>query len=227
MVRDGRDVRGVGMTSVRTRDRLIRRLRREGIGDEAVLDRIREVPRHLFVDEALASRAYEDTALPIGRGQTISQPYMVALMTQALVRGLAPGEKLARVLEIGTGSGYQTAVAAPFARHVFSVERLLALIKRAQRRLRELGVGNVSLRHGDGLRGWRAQAPFQGIIVTAAPVDVPDELLNQLDEGGRLIIPTGDRGGQRLQCITRTADGFRREPLGAVSFVPLLPGTVN
>ena len=215
------------MTSLRTRDRLVRRLRSEGIANEAVLDRIREVPRHLFVDEALASRAYEDTALPIGLGQTISQPYIVALMTEALVRGLAPGKKLRRVLEIGTGCGYQTAVAAPFAQHIFSMERLLSLIRRAQEQLRDLGIGNVSLRHGDGLGGWKAQAPFQGIIVTAAPSDVPGELLEQLDEGGRLVIPIGARGGQRLQCITRTADGFQREPLGAVSFVPLLPGTCN
>ena len=226
-MRRGRDVRGVGMTSVRTRDRLVNRLRGEGIANEAVLDRIREVPRHLFVDEALASRAYEDTALPIGLGQTISQPYIVALMTEALVRGLAPGEKLGRVLEIGTGSGYQTAVAAPFARHIFSMERLLSLIRRAQERLRELEIANVSLRHGDGLRGWKAEAPFQGIIVAAAPADVPGELLEQLAEGGRMVIPVGARGGQRLQCITRTADGYRQEPLGAVSFVPLLPGTGN
>ena len=215
------------MTSARTRDRLVSRLRSEGIGNEAVLDRIREVPRHLFVDEALSSRAYEDTALPIGLGQTISQPYIVALMTEALVRDLAPGQKLRRVLEIGTGSGYQTAVAAPFAQHVFSMERLLSLIRRAQERLRKLEISNVSLRHGDGLGGWKAQAPFQGIIVTAAPADVPAELLEQLDVGGRLVIPIGARGGQRLQCITRTADGYRREPLGAVSFVPLLPGTLN
>ena len=226
-MRRGRNVRGVGMTSVRTRDRLVNRLRGEGIANEAVLDRIREVPRHLFVDEALASRAYEDTALPIGLGQTISQPYIVALMTEALVRGLAPGEKLGRVLEIGTGSGYQTAVAAPFARHIFSMERLLSLIRRAQERLRELEIANVSLRHGDGLRGWKAEAPFQGIIVAAAPADVPGELLEQLAEGGRMVIPVGARGGQRLQCITRTADGYRHEPLGAVSFVPLLPGTGN
>ena len=226
-MRHGRDVHGVGMTSKRTRDRLIRRLRSEGIGNEAVLGRIREVPRHLFVDEALASRAYEDVALPIGSRQTISQPYIVALMTEALVRGLKPGEKLRRVLEIGTGCGYQTAVAAPFAQHIFSMERLLSLITRAQKLLKELGIGNVSLRHGDGLGGWKAQAPFQGIIVTAAPADVPGELLEQLDEGGRMVIPVGARGGQSLHCITRTADGYRREPLGAVSFVPLLPGTGN
>lgn len=215
------------MTSVRTRDRLISRLKREGIGNQAVLDRIREVPRHLFVDEALSSRAYEDTALPIGFGQTISQPYIVALMTEALIRGLAPGEKVRRVLEIGTGSGYQTAVAAPFAQHIFSMERLLSLITRAQEQLKALGISNVSLRHGDGLGGWKAQAPFQGIIVAAAPANVPEELLEQLDEGGRMVIPTGARGGQQLQCITRTGNGFKRERLGAVSFVPLLPGTGN
>ncbi len=215
------------MTSLRTRDRLIRRLEREGIENEAVLDRIREVPRHLFVDEALASRAYEDTALPIGRGQTISQPYIVALMTQALVGGLPPGGKLGRILEIGTGSGYQTAVVAPFARHVFSIERLLPLIGHARRRLKDLEVSNVSLRHGDGIRGWQAQAPFQGIIVAAAPLDVPKDLLDQLDEGGRLVIPTGERGSQCLHCITRTVRGYRRDPLCPVSFVPLLPGTIN
>ncbi len=226
-MRYGRDVRGVGMTSERTRDRLIRRLKREGIGNDAVLARIREVPRHLFVDEALASRAYEDVALPIGSRQTISQPYIVALMTEALVRDLKPGDKLRRVLEIGTGCGYQTAVAAPFAQHIFSMERLLSLITRAQKLLKELEISNVSLRHGDGLGGWKAQAPFQGIIVTAAPADVPGELLEQLDEGGRMVIPVGAHGGQSLQCITRTADGYRREPLGAVSFVPLLPGTGN
>ncbi len=213
------------MTSARTRARLIRRLQREGIGNKAVLERIREVPRHLFVDEALASRAYEDSALPIGFGQTISQPYIVALMTEALIRDLAPGEKLKRVLEIGTGSGYQTAVAAPFAQHVFSMERMYLLIRSAQKRLKELRISNVSLRHGDGLGGWKAQAPFQGIIVTAAPASVPEELLEQLDEGGRLVIPVGARGGQQLQCITRIGDGYRRRPLGAVSFVPLLPGT--
>ena len=216
------------MTSARTRDRLIRRLNDEGIRNQAVLERIRQVPRHLFVDEALASRAYEDTALPIGLSQTISQPYIVALMTEALVSGLASGEKLGRVLEVGTGCGYQTAVLAPFVRHVFSLERLLPLVQRAQALLRELEIGNVSLRHGDGLRGWTSQAPFQGIIVTAAPSEVPEELLTQLDDGGRLIIPVGGRGGgQRLLCVTRAGDRFEREQLGAVSFVPLLPGISN
>ena len=215
------------MTSARTRDRLVRRLSREGIGNQAVLDRIREVPRHLFVDEALASRAYEDTALSIGFGQTISQPYIVALMTEALVGALAPGEKLGRVLEVGTGCGYQTAVAAPFARHIFSLERLFPLIRRAQARLRELQISNVTLRHADGWRGWPSQAPFQGIVVAAASPTIPDELLAQLDDGGRLIIPVGSRGLQRLLCVTRSGGVYERQQLGDVSFVPLLDGIEN
>ena len=215
------------MTSARTRDRLVRRLSGEGIHNQAVLDRIREVPRHLFVDEALASRAYEDTALSIGFGQTISQPYIVALMTEALVGALVPGEKLGRVLEVGTGCGYQTAVVASFAQHIFSLERLFPLVRRAQARLRELEISNVSLRHGDGWSGWPSQAPFQGIVVTAAPPTIPDELLAQLDDGGRLIIPVGSRGGQRLLCISRSGDVYERRQLGAVSFVPLLDGIEN
>ena len=215
------------MTSARTRDRLVRRLSREGISNQAVLDRIREVPRHLFVDEALASRAYEDTALSIGFGQTISQPYIVALMTEALVGALAPGEKLGRVLEVGTGCGYQTAVAAPFARHIFSLERLFPLVRRAQARLRELQISNVTLRHADGWSGWPSQAPFQGIVVTAAPPTIPEELLAQLDDGGRLIIPVGSQGLQRLLCVTRSGGVYERQQLGGVSFVPLLDGIEN
>src|SRR4026208_2338333 len=155
-------VSGIGMTSARTRERLVARLRESGIADSQVLDRIRAVPRHLFVDEALASRAYEDTALPIGFGQTISQPYIVAAMTSALVEGAA--KKLTRVLEIGTGCGYQTAVLAPFAERVSSVERIAPLRQRARSMLAELRVSNVSLRHADGWHGWRSQAPFQGIL---------------------------------------------------------------
>ena len=221
----GQRTRGIGMTSARTRDRLISRLSREGIRNQAVLERIRAVPRHLFVDEALASRAYEDTALPIGLGQTISQPYIVALMTETLVRDLAPGKKLERVLEVGAGCGYQTAVAAPFVQHIYSLERLYPLVRRAQARLRELTISNVTLRHGDGWRGWQTHAPFQGIIVAAAPPETPAELLEQLDEGGRLIIPVGARGGQRLECFTRRGSDYEREQLGAVSFVPLVAGT--
>lgn len=219
-----RDVNGIGMTSARTRDRLIDRLQHEGIRNEAVLERMRSVPRHLFVDEALASRAYEDTALPIGFGQTISQPYIVALMTEALVEHLRPGEQLKKVLEIGTGCGYQTAVLAPFAKHIYSVERLQPLIRRARDRLSALKIKNVTLRHADGWQGWKSQAPFEGILVAASPPEVPQELLDQLAEGGRLVIPIGRRGAQRLQCITRRGNTFESEELGLVSFVPLVEG---
>lgn len=218
-------VNGIGMTSARTRERLIERLRDEGIINETVLERIRAVPRHLFVDEALASRAYEDTALPIGYGQTISQPYIVALMTEALIRDLPPGGQLAKVLEIGTGCGYQTALLAPFARHVYSVERIQPLVQRAKARLRELRIDNVTVRYADGWKGWISQAPFQGIIVAAAPPEIPQELLEQLDDGGRLVIPVGARGAQRLECITRKGRDYERRQLGLVSFVPLVEGT--
>jgi protein-L-isoaspartate(D-aspartate) O-methyltransferase len=217
--------KGIGMTSARTRERLIERLRAEGITHEAVLERIRTVPRHLFVDEALASRAYEDSALPIGFGQTISQPYIVALMTEALIKDLKPGEKLGKVLEVGTGSGYQTAVLAPFARHIYSLERIKPLADRARQRLRSLEIGNVAIRHADGWRGWKSQAPFDAILVAAAPEDVPAELTEQLADGGRLVIPHGRRGAQRLMCITRDGAHLHRRELALVSFVPLLEGT--
>ena len=221
---NGQQRNGIGMTSARTRERLIERLKIEGIKNLAVLDRIRAVPRHLFVDEALASRAYEDTALPIGFGQTISQPYVVAAMTEAL---LAPpgSKKLVKVLEIGTGCGYQTAVLAPFVQHIYSVERIQALQQRARAKLAELKIMNVSLRHADGWHGWRSQAPFQGIIVAAAPEDIPPELLEQLDDGGRMIIPIGGRGRQSLVRVIRDGDEFHREPLLPVSFVPFVEGT--
>ncbi|HEU4618036.1 MAG TPA: protein-L-isoaspartate(D-aspartate) O-methyltransferase [Gammaproteobacteria bacterium] len=222
---NGRRVNGIGMTSARTRDRLVERLRQEGITHEGVLERIRSVPRHIFVDEALASRAYEDTALPIGHGQTISQPYIVALMTVALIADPPPSVKLAKVLEIGTGCGYQTAVLAPFVQHIYSVERINPLLKRAQENLRALGISNVSLRHSDGWHGWRSQAPFQGIIVAAAPAAVPPELLEQLDDGGRLVIPIGPRGRQSLTRITREGTEFRRRRIADVSFVPFVEGT--
>jgi protein-L-isoaspartate(D-aspartate) O-methyltransferase len=208
------------MTSQRTRERLIERLKQAGIQDQAVLEAIREVPRHIFVDEALASRAYEDTALPIGFNQTISQPYIVARMTEILRRGLT----LQRVLEVGTGSGYQAAILARLVPEVYTVERIEALLKRARGRMFELGMKNVRIKHADGKVGWPEYAPYDGIIATAAPLEVPVALLDQLKLGGRLIIPVGRQGGQQLLLFTRTDDGFTEEVLEAVSFVPMLAG---
>lgn len=211
---------GIGMTSARTRDRLVQRLRDQGIADLRVLERIRAVPRHIFVDEALASRAYEDTALPIGWNQTISQPYIVARMTEALLQGGA----LRKVLEIGTGCGYQTSVLAPFVEKLYSIERVEPLIKRAKERLRDLEIRNVKFKHGDGLKGWPTLAPFDGILAAAAPLTIPDTLLQQLAPGGRLIVPVGPEGKQQLLRLTRRESGITRENLGAVAFVPLLAG---
>ena len=216
------DHHGIGMTSARTRDRLVLRLREQGISDHRVLEQIRNVPRHLFVDEALASRAYEDTALPIGLGQTISQPWVVARMTEAIVAEPTPN----KVLEIGTGCGYQTAVLAGIVPQVYSIERLAPLVRRARPLLRSLDLYNVQLRHGDGFEGWKRHAPYGGILVTAAPDEVPRALLEQLDEaGGRLVIPVGPRGRQELMEITRHGDDYEQRSLGLVSFVPLLGGT--
>ncbi|HLY52120.1 MAG TPA: protein-L-isoaspartate(D-aspartate) O-methyltransferase [Steroidobacteraceae bacterium] len=214
---------GIGMTSARTRDRLVQRLRDQGIANLAVLDRIRNVPRHIFVDEALGSRAYEDTALPIGFGQTISQPYIVARMTEALLEGERgpPG----KVLEVGTGCGYQTAVLASLVSQVYTIERIEPLLARARERLKELGVRNVRFRHGDGSLGWKAHAPFDGILVAAAPLSVPEALLRQLKVGGRLIVPVGPEGEQELVRFTRREPRIERESLGPVAFVPLLGGT--
>jgi protein-L-isoaspartate(D-aspartate) O-methyltransferase len=212
---------GIGMTSARTRERLIQRLRDSGISNPVVLDQIRNVPRHLFVDEALATRAYEDTALPIGHGQTISQPFVVARMTEALLEGGQPG----KVLEIGTGCGYQTAVLAPLVRFVYSIERISALLDRARGRLRELGIRNVHLRHGDGFQGWPAHGPYDGILMAAAPLALPQVLFDQLAPGGRLIAPVGPEGRQQLVRMTKRGDEMHSETLGLVSFVPLLKGT--
>jgi protein-L-isoaspartate(D-aspartate) O-methyltransferase len=225
VINRGRNVQGIGMTSARTRDRLVKRLQEQGISQHPILERIRNVPRHLFVDEALASRAYEDDALPIGQGQTISQPFIVALMTQALLEKDGELQKLPKVLEIGTGCGYQTAVLAPFVRQMFTIERILPLLQDTRELLREIGVGNVRFRHDDGFGGWPGQAPFDGIIVTAAPGEVPKVLLEQLAVGARMILPVGPtRGNQDLLRITRTSKGFEREVLTAVSFVPMLQG---
>jgi protein-L-isoaspartate(D-aspartate) O-methyltransferase len=211
------------MTSQRARNRLVSQLRSMGISDEAVLEVMRTTPRHLFVDEALASRAYENTALPIGYGQTISQPYIVAAMTEAL-HATGP---LDRVLEIGAGCGYQSAVLAQLAGRVYSVERIAGLANRLRTRLHELRITNVRVRHGDGYQGWPAHAPYDAILVAAAPVGVPEALLEQLGPGGRLIIPIGRAGAQSLCLFTRTAGTVEQRVLDQVSFVPLLEGIAH
>jgi protein-L-isoaspartate(D-aspartate) O-methyltransferase len=210
------------MTSQRTRERLIQRLREKGIADLSVLEAMRNMPRHIFVDEALASRAYEDTALPIGHGQTISQPYTVARMTEALIEGGVPET----VLEIGTGSGFQCAVLAKLVRRVYSVERIQALLDLARKRFRELGIRNVRLKHSDGGIGWPEYGPFDGILVTAAPTGLPQQLLEQLAIGGRLILPLQKGQGQVMLRVTRTEDGFQQEQLESANFVPLQGGTI-
>lgn len=211
---------GSGMTSLRARRRLVERLRCSGIRNPRVLDVLRDTPRHLFVDEALASRAYEDTALPIGCGQTISQPLVVAHMTESLLVNGAPE----RVLEIGTGSGYQTAVLAQLVPRVYSVERIAWLVDRAREQIRALGLRNVRLKYADGSLGWPRYAPFDGIMVTAAATEVPLDLLEQLAVGGRLVAPIGKANEQLLQVFERRSSGIQRYSLGAVSFVPLLGG---
>lgn len=211
---------GIGMTSQRTRGRLVSRLREKGISDERILSVIANTPRHIFVDEALATRAYEDTALPIGFGQTISQPYIVARMTEAL---FAEGP-VNKVLEIGTGSGYQTAVLSQLAEHVFSVERIQALQFKARARLRELRLVNVRYKYDDGTLGWPEHGLYDGIIVTAAPVEIPEQLLRQLAIGGRMLIPAGDDGEQQLRLITRNEEAYEEQRLDGVAFVPLLDG---
>lgn len=212
--------RGIGMTSQRTRERLVERLRDKGIHDEQVLEVIRTLPRHLFMEEALSSRAYDDTALPIGFGQTISQPWIVARMTEALLEDGVP----ASVLEIGTGSGYQAAVLARLVPKVLSVERIGPLANQARQRLRRLELHNARVRHSDGYDGWGDLGPFEGILLTAAPNDVPVELLEQLADGGRLVAPVGGREGQELVRYRRQGSQLSREVLEKVSFVPMLGG---
>jgi len=259
---------GIGMTSLRTRRRLIARLRAQGIGNRAVLSVLEKTPRHLFIDEGLAHRAYEDTALPIGRNQTISQPFIVALMTEFLLDG--DGEKrggdgggaknrggdgdndgrggdgddaknrgdgdgknrgraIKKVLEVGTGCGYQSAVLAQLADWVFTIERIGALQTQAKQLLAELGYRNISFLNADGFDGWQSNQPFDGILVTAAPREVPEKLLAQLAVGGRLVIPVGDSEAQQLRIITRHGSGdgsrdFDQQLRDAVRFVPMLGG---
>jgi protein-L-isoaspartate(D-aspartate) O-methyltransferase len=212
---------GIGMTSQRTRNRLVDRLREGGISDPRVLDVMRQTPRHVFMDEAMSSRAYEDTALPIGYGQTISQPFIVARMTEVLLQQSAMPSK---VLEIGTGSGYQTAVLAQLVDQVYSVERIGQLLNQARQRLHSLQLRNVHFQIGDGYQGWDKHAPFDAIIVTAAPESLPKTLLQQLVVGGRMVIPVGKPLQQRLLLITRDDSGCTEQALEWVSFVPMVKG---
>lgn len=215
---------GVGMTSQRVRDRLIERLRETGIADERVLNAIRTVPRHLFVDEALATRAYEDTALPIGQGQTISQPWVVAKMTEML---FVERRQPAKVLEIGTGSGYQATILAALGIEVFTVERIGDLLRTARKRFRSLGL-NIRSKHDDGRIGWAENGPYDGILVTAGAPALVDALADQLAPGGVLVAPVGASGAQRLLLLRKGADGgLVQEDLAPVVFVPLLSGLVD
>ena len=217
----GREAEGLGMTSQRARDRLIERLRADGIRDERVLTAMRTVPRHLFIDEALASRAYEDTALPIGRAQTISQPWVVARMTEALLEPVLPK----KVLEIGTGSGYQATVLSELVEQVYTVERIDELQRLARRRFRKLGIANVKCKYDDGRLGWPEFAPFDAVLVTAGSAALDDALLAQLAPGGVLVAPVGGPNGQQLLRVRKSEEGVKQENLGAVVFVPLLGGT--
>lgn len=216
---------GIGMTSQRTRERLIERLKEQGITNQRVMDVMRVTPRHLFLDEALSHRAYEDTALPIGHGQTLSQPYVVALMTEILL-SLGPRQK---VLEIGTGSGYQTAILAQLVGQVYSVERIKPLLDKARERLRKLGLRNVRLYHSDGGFGFPDNAPYDAILSAAAPHEVPEELLHQLAPDGVLVIPVGPGDEQELRVITREGDSsnFEERVAEQVRFVPLLNGVTR
>ena len=215
-------IEGIGMTSRRTRERMVARLKEQGIRNPNVLKVMLETPRHLFVEEALQSRAYEDTALPIGFNQTISQPYIVARMTELLLeRG-----PLDKVLEIGTGSGYQTAILAQLVNRVHTVERIYPLQQRARRCLQELHLRNVRLKHSDGGWGWDEYAPYDGILAAAAPSEVPESLLSQMGRRSVMVLPVGDQRGQILKRITKTEKGFEIEEIEPVVFVPFLPGVL-
>ncbi len=214
------NLQGIGMTSQRTRSRLVERLREQGIQDEHILDVISETPRHAFIDEALAHRAYEDTALPIGFNQTISQPYVVAKMTEAL---LADGP-IENVLEVGTGSGYQTAVLARLVPKVYTVERISGLLNRAKELLGTIGYRNIQFKHADGGMGWPERGPFDAIIVTASPRVIPEALIEQLSPTGRMLVPVGEARLQELVLVQRNGDEIEQQVLEAVRFVPLLSG---
>jgi protein-L-isoaspartate(D-aspartate) O-methyltransferase len=215
------NLEGIGMTSRRTRMRLVQRLRDKGIQNEAVLEAMAQMPRHIFLDEALAHRSYEDTALPIGYNQTISQPYIVARMTELLLQ-----TNPRRVLELGTGSGYQAAILSKVVEHVYTVERISPLLQKALSRFQHLRLRNIYARHADGTIGWPEQAGFDAIIMTAAPGDMPQELLRQLSDGGRMILPLGD-AEQALTIVTRHGDSFEQEAIEPALFVPFLPGVVR
>lgn len=215
-------LQGIGMTSRRTRTRLVQRLETAGITDPRVLEAMLEIPRHIFLDEALAHRAYEDSSLPIGYNQTLSQPYIVARMTEILL-----AHRPRRVLELGTGSGYQTAILARLVDQVFSIERIRPLQDKARQRLNLLGLGNVSLRHGDGFAGWPEVAPFDAVLMTAAPDRVPQTLLMQLAEGGVMVLPLGKADDQQLTRVTRRGQGYDEEPMEPVRFVPFLTGVIR
>lgn len=214
---------GIGMTSQRTRERLLGRLMDQGINSMEVLDVIRSTPRHIFLDEALSHRAYEDVALPIGFNQTISQPYVVARMTEAL---LTTGS-MNRVLEIGTGCGYQTSILAQLCKSVFTVERIKPLQQKARKNLRLIGLRNIEFKHVDGTQGWAERGLYDAIIATASPESIPPELLAQLADGGRLIIPVGGEYDQELTLVTRKGREFTYEVLDVVRFVPLVAGDIQ
>lgn len=214
-------IQGIGMTSQRTRDRLIQRLQEKGIKNESVLEVMRTTPRHLFIDEAMSHRAYEDVSLPINHGVTISQPYIVARMTELILSHGIPE----KILEVGTGSGYQAAILSRLVKQVYSVERIAALSNQARKRFSQLGYNNIHLRHTDGSWGWQEFAPYPAIIVTAAPAEVPDALLQQLTDGGILVIPVGNQNdSQSLLVIQRQGDEFVHEKFEDVFFVPMLNG---
>jgi protein-L-isoaspartate(D-aspartate) O-methyltransferase len=213
---------GIGMTSQRTRNRLVDRLREQGIVSIPVLDVMMNTPRHIFVDEAMAHKAYDDTSLPIGNGQTISQPYIVARMTELLLEASPQ-----KVLEIGTGSGYQTAVLAQLVDDIYSIERIRPLLDKARQRIKMLGITNVTFRHSDGGEGWQKCGPFDGILSAAAPRQVPPELKEQLAIGGRLVMPVGDSRNQNLVVVDRLEDGFRECVVEPVKFVPLVVGRLE